>query len=240
MFNPKFTFDSFVVGSHNNFAFAAAKAVAEAPGKSYNPLLIYGGVGLGKTHLLHAIGQHVACNRKDAHIASLTTEKFADEFINAIQNNKPSQYREKYLQMDLVLVDDLQFLAGKERLQEEFFHLFNALHEAHKQIVLACDRHPGTIPRLEQRLVSRFEWGQTADLQVPDLETRLAILDKKAQWMGVQLPGDIRNFLADRIRTDVRRLEGALIHVQSYASLTGKKLTLEVVERLTREILHQE
>ena len=168
MFNPKNTFESFVVGNNNNFACAAAKAVAEAPGKSYNPLFIYGGVGLGKTHLLHAIGQHVSSKNKDARVAYLTAEKFAGEFIDSIQNNQPAKFREKCLQIDVLLIDDIQFLAGKERIQEEFFHTFNALHEAHKQIVMACDRSPGEIQGLEQRLVSRFEWGMVTDLQPPD------------------------------------------------------------------------
>ena len=239
-FNPKNTFDTFVVGNNNNFAYAAAKAVAETPGKAYNPLFLYGGVGLGKTHLLQAIGQHVARNKKNARVAYVSSEKFTNEYIEAIQNNKLVAFRKKYRQSEVLLIDDIQFLAGKERIQEEFFHTFNALHEAHKQIVLTCDRPASEIQGLEQRLVSRFEWGQTADVQAPDVETRLAILHKKAQFMGVTLPDDVINFLANRIRTNIRRLEGALIRVASYASLTGKKLTIEVVEGLLREILHEE
>jgi len=240
LFNPKNTFDTFVVGNNNNFAYAAAKAVAETPGKAYNPLFLYGGVGLGKTHLLQAIGQHVVGNRKNARVAYVSSEKFTNEYIEAIQNNKLVAFRKKYRQSEVLLIDDIQFLAGKERIQEEFFHTFNALHEAHRQIVLTCDRPASEIQGLEHRLVSRFEWGQTADVQAPDVETRLAILNKKAQFMGVTLPEDIINFLATRIRTNIRRLEGALIRVASYASLTGKKLTLEVVENLLREILHEE
>jgi chromosomal replication initiator protein len=239
-FNPKNTFDSFVVGNNNNFAYAAAKAVAEAPGKSYNPLFLYGGVGLGKTHLLHAIGQHVSANKKGARVAYLSSEKFTNEYIDGIQNNQLAKFRKKYRQTDVLLIDDIQFLAGKERIQEEFFHTFNALHEGHKQIVLTCDRPASEIQGLEGRLVSRFEWGLVTDLQPPDIEMRRAILNKKAQSMGAVLPEDVLDFLANRIRTNVRRLEGALIRVASYASLTGKKLTIEVVEGLLREILHEE
>ncbi|HEU6447630.1 MAG TPA: chromosomal replication initiator protein DnaA [Verrucomicrobiae bacterium] len=240
VFNPKNTFDSFVVGNNNNFAYAAALAVAQAPGKSYNPLFLYGGVGLGKTHLLHAIGQHVPGNKKGARVAYVSSEKFTNEYIDAIQNNKLVAFRKKYRQTDVLLIDDIQFLAGKERIQEEFFHTFNALHESHKQIVLTCDRPASEIQGLEHRLVSRFEWGLVTDLQPPDIEMRLAILKKKAQFMNVTLPDEIFNFLASRIRTNVRRLEGALIRVASYASLTGRKLTIEVVEGLLREILHEE
>ena len=239
-FNPKNTFDSFVVGNNNNFAYAAAKAVAEAPGKSYNPLFLYGGVGLGKTHLLHAIGQQVAANKKGARVAYLSSEKFTNEYIDAIQNNQLAKFRKKYRQTDVLLIDDIQFLAGKERIQEEFFHTFNALHEGHKQIVLTCDRPASEIQGLEHRLVSRFEWGLVTDLQPPDIEMRRAILNKKAQLMSVALPEEVLDFLANRIRTNVRRLEGALIRVASYASLTGRKLTIEVVEGLLREILHEE
>jgi len=239
-FNPKNTFDTFVVGNNNNFAYAAALAVAQSPGKSYNPLFLYGGVGLGKTHLLHAIGQHVVHHRKGARVAYVSSEKFTNEYIDGIQNNQLVKFRKKYRQTDVLLIDDIQFLAGKERIQEEFFHTFNALHEGHKQIVLTCDRPASEIQNLEHRLVSRFEWGLVTDLQPPDVEMRLAILNKKAQLMGVKLPEEILNFLANRIRTNIRRLEGALIRVASYASLTGKKLTLEVVEGLLREILHEE
>jgi chromosomal replication initiator protein len=239
-FNPKNTFESFVVGNNNNFAYAAALAVAQVPGKSYNPLFLYGGVGLGKTHLLHAIGQHVVSNKKGARVAYLSSEKFTNEYIDGIQNNQLVKFRKKYRQTDVLLIDDIQFLAGKERIQEEFFHTFNALHEARKQIVLTCDRPASEIQGLEHRLVSRFEWGLVTDLQPPDVEMRLAILQKKAQIMGVTLPDEVMNFLANRIRTNVRRLEGALIRVASYASLTGKKLSIEVVEGLLREILHEE
>ena len=239
-FNPKNTFESFVVGSNNQFSYAGALAVAQSPAKAYNPLFLYGGVGLGKTHLLHAIGQFVTQQKKTARVAYVSSEKFTNEYIDAIQNNSLMKFRKKYRQSDVLLIDDIQFLAGKERIQEEFFHTFNALHEAHKQIVLTCDRPASEIQNLEQRLVSRFEWGLVTDLQPPDVEMRLAILQKKAQIMGAELPAEIMNFLANRIRTNVRRLEGALIRVVSYASLTGKQLTIEAVESLLREILHEE
>jgi chromosomal replication initiator protein len=239
-FNPKNTFDTFVVGNNNNFAYAAALAVAQAPGKSYNPLFLYGGVGLGKTHLLHAIGQHVVVHKKGARVAFVSSEKFTNEYIDGIQNNQLARFRKKYRQTDVLLIDDIQFLAGKERIQEEFFHTFNALHEGHKQIVLTCDRPAGEIQNLEHRLVSRFEWGLVTDLQPPDVEMRLAILQKKAQIMGVHLPEEIMQFLANRIRANIRRLEGALIRVASYAALTGKELSLEMVESLLREVLHEE
>jgi len=239
-FNPRNTFDSFVVGNNNNFAYAAALAVAQAPGKSYNPLFVYGGVGLGKTHLLHAIGHYVATNKKGARVAYVSSEKFTNEYIDGIQNNQIVRFRKRYRHTDVLLIDDIQFLAGKERIQEEFFHTFNALHEGHRQIVLTCDRPASEIQNLEHRLVSRFEWGLVTDLQPPDVEMRLAILNKKAQTMGVNLPEDVLNFLANRIRTNIRRLEGALIRVASYSALTGKKLTVEVVEGLLREILHEE
>jgi chromosomal replication initiator protein len=239
-FNPKNTFETFVVGNNNTFAHAAALAVAQSPGKSYNPLFFYGGVGLGKTHLLHAIGQYVVSHKKGARVTYVSSEKFTNEFIDAIQNNQLVRFRKKFRQTDVFLIDDIQFLAGKERIQEEFFHTFNTLHESHKQIVLTCDRPASEIQNLEERLVSRFEWGLVTDMQPPDVETRTAILRKKEKAMGVELPDDIVNFLANRIRTNVRRLEGALVRVASYASLTGKKLSLEVVENLLREVLHEE
>lgn len=238
--NPRNTFDTFVVGNNNNFAHAAALAVAQSPGKSYNPLFLYGGVGLGKTHLLHAIGQHVIQNRKGARVAYISSERFTNEYIDGIQNSQLVRFRKKYRQTDVLLIDDIQFLAGKERIQEEFFHTFNALHEAHRQIVLTCDRPASEIQGLEQRLVSRFEWGLVTDLQPPDVETRTAILRKKEQALGLQLPEDVISFLAHRIRTNIRRLEGALIRVASYASLTGKKLSIEIAEGLLREVLHEE
>ena len=240
VFNPRNTFDTFVVGNNNSFAHAAAMAVAQQPGKAYNPLFLYGGTGLGKTHLLHAIGQHVVCSKKEAKVSYVSSEKFTNEYIAAIQENQLVKFRKKYRQTDVLLIDDIQFLAGKERIQEEFFHTFNALHEAHKQIVLTCDRPASEIQNLEHRLVSRFEWGLVTDLQPPDVETRLAILRNKVKTMGVEIPEDVLAFLANRIRTNIRRLEGALIRVASYAHLTGKQLTNDVVENLLREILQEE
>ncbi len=240
MFNPRNTFETFVVGNNNSFAHAAAMAVAQQPGKAYNPLFLYGGTGLGKTHLLHAIGQHVVGSKKAAKVSYVSSEKFTNEYIAAIQENQLVKFRKKYRQTDVLLIDDIQFLAGKERIQEEFFHTFNALHEAHKQLVLTCDRPASEIQNLEHRLVSRFEWGLVTDLQPPDVETRLAILRNKVKSMGVEIPGDVLTFLANRIRTNIRRLEGALIRVASYAHLTGKELTHDVVENLLREILQEE
>ena len=240
IFNPRNTFDTFVVGNNNSFAHAAAMAVAQQPGKAYNPLFLYGGTGLGKTHLLHAVGQHVVTSKKGAKVSYVSSEKFTNEYIAAIQENQLVKFRKKYRQTDVLLIDDIQFLAGKERIQEEFFHTFNALHEANKQVVLTCDRPASEIQNLEHRLVSRFEWGLVTDLQPPDVETRLAILRNKVKSMGVEIPEDVLTFLANRIRTNIRRLEGALIRVASYAHLTGKELTHDVVENLLREILQEE
>jgi chromosomal replication initiator protein len=238
--NPKYTFETFVVGNNNNFSHAAALAVAQAPGKSYNPLFLYGGTGLGKTHLLHAIGQHVLGQKRQFKVSYVTSEKFTNEYIEAIQTNALAKFRRKYRQADVLLIDDIQFLAGKERIQEEFFHTFNALHEAHKQIVLTCDRPASEIQGLEHRLVSRFEWGLVTDLQPPDVEMRLAILRRKARQMSLELPDEIMEFLANRIRTNIRRLEGALLRTASYASLIGRQLSVDSVENLLREILHEE
>ena len=239
-FNPKNTFNNFVVGANNSFSHAAAIAVAKSPGHAFNPLFVYGGVGLGKTHLLHAIGLHVADNRKNARVAYVSSERFTNDYIDAIQNNQLVRFRKRYRQSDVLLIDDVQFLAGKERIQEEFFHTFNALHENRRQIVLTCDRPANEIQNLEQRLVSRFEWGLVTDLQPPDVETRLAILRKKEEALGIQLPAEIMNFLATRIRTNVRRLEGALIRVAHFGSLTSKPLTIDSVEDLLREVLQEE
>jgi chromosomal replication initiator protein len=239
-FNPKNTFDTFVVGSNNTFAHAAAMAVSQTPGKSYNPLFLYGGVGLGKTHLLHAIGQHVVAHKRAAKVTYVSTERFTNEFIDAIQNSQLVRFRRRYRQTDVFLIDDIQFLAGKERIQEEFFHTFNSLHEAHKQIVLTCDRPASEIQGLENRLISRFEWGLVTDMQPPDVETRVAILRKKEKFMNVELPQDIHDFLAARVRSNVRRLEGALVRVASYQSLTGQKVTVEKAEKLLADMLKEE
>jgi chromosomal replication initiator protein len=239
-FNPQNSFETFIVGGNNQFAHSAALAVAQNPGRAFNPLFLFGGVGLGKTHLLHAIGNHVLASKRNAKVAYLSCEKFTNEFIDALQTHSVVKFRRRYRQLDVILVDDIQFLAGKERIQEEFFHTFNALHEARKQIVLTCDRPANEIQGLEQRLISRFEWGQTADLQPPDVETRLAILRAREKSLGSHLPPEITNFLATRIRTNVRRLEGAFTRVAAYAQLTGRPLTLETVESLLREILQEE
>lgn len=238
-FDPKNTFDSFVVGN-NSFAHAAAIAVAQTPGKAYNPLFLIGGVGLGKTHLLHAIGQHVAAHRRGARVAYVSTERFTNEFIDALQNNRLVRFRRKFRETDVLLIDDVQFLAGKERIQEEFFHTFNALHEARKQIVLTCDRPATEIQGLEQRLTSRFEWGLVADIHTPDLETRVAILRKKADQMQYALTPEIAQFLAERIRANIRRLEGALTRMVSYARLTGQTVNLDRVRELLRDVLSEE
>ena len=238
--NPRNTFESFVVGPNNEIAHAAALAVAQAPARTYNPLFIYGGVGLGKTHLMQAIGQYVWAKNKNVKVMYLSSELFINEFIDAIQHSNLVKFRKRYRQADLLLIDDIQFLGGKERSQEEFFHTFNTLFDGHKQIVLSCDRPASEIANLEHRLVSRFEWGLTAELQPPDIETRLAILRKKARTMQIKLRDEVLQFLASRIRTNIRRLEGALMRVASFASLSGKELTQEVIEHLLKDILQEE
>ena len=238
--NPRNTFDTFVVGSNNQFAHAAALAVAQSPSKTYNPLFIYGGVGLGKTHLMQAIGQQAMERKKSFKVMYLSSEKFTNEFIDAIQHNTLVKFRKRYRLADVLLIDDIHFLAGKERSQEEFFHTFNTLFDGRKQIVLSSDRPASEIANLEQRLVSRFEWGLTAELQPPDIETRMAILKKKAQALHVQLAQEVLEFLAQRVRTNVRRLEGALMRVASFVSLSGREISRETVEQLLRDILQEE
>ena len=238
--NPRNTFDSFVVGTNNEFAHSAAMAVAKSPAMTYNPLFIYGVSGLGKTHILHAIGHQVLANNKSAKIVYLSSEQFTNEFIDAIQHGTLVKFRKKYRQADVLLIDDIQFFAGKERSQEEFFHTFNALHDAHKQIVLSSDRPASEIEKLEQRLVSRFEWGMTAEIQPPDTETRIAILRSKAEALNLQIEPWIIEFMADKIRNNVRRLEGALMRVASYKSLSEKEITREVVENLLRDIFQEQ
>src|SRR3954452_7095751 len=237
--NPRNNFESFVVGPNNEIAHAASLAVAKTPARTYNPLFIYGGVGLGKTHLMQAIGQYVG-TKKGAKVMYLSSEFFINEFIDAIQHNNLVKFRKRYRQADLLLIDDIQFLGGKERSQEEFFHTFNTLFDGHKQIVLSSDRPASEIANLEHRLVSRFEWGLTAELQPPDVETRMAILRKKARVLQIRLDDQVFEFLANRIRTNVRRLEGALMRVASFASLSGKELTQEVIEHLLKDILQEE
>ncbi len=238
--NPRNNFDAFVVGSNNQFAYAAALAVAQAPAKTYNPFFIYGGSGLGKTHLLQAIGHHVLASRKGAKVFYVSSEQFTNEFIDAIQHGTLVKFRKKYRQADVLMIDDIQFLAGKERSQEEFFHTFNTLHDGHKQIILSSDRPASEIEKLEQRLVSRFEWGMTAELQPPDMETRIAILQSKAETLKIHLEQWVIEFLADKIRNNVRRLEGALMRVASYSSLSGRKLAREDIETLLRDIFQEQ
>jgi chromosomal replication initiator protein len=238
--NPRYTFESFVVGENSRYARAACHAVSETPAKTYNPLFLYGGVGLGKTHLMQAIGQATLIKKKHFKVIYISSERFTNEFIDAIQHSTLVRFRKRYRLADVLLIDDIQFLAGKERSQEEFFHTFNALFDGHKQIVLSSDRPPSEIANLEHRLVSRFEWGLTAELQPPDIETRMAILRKKAETMQVKLAPEILDFLAKRIRTNVRRLEGALMRVASFASLSGRALSQENVEHLLKDILQEE
>lgn len=234
--NPRYTFKNFVVGAGNQFAHAACMAVAEQPAKAYNPLFIYGETGLGKTHLLNAIGNYVA-ERTDLRIAYLTTEQFTNEVINSIRYDKMMDLRKRYRHIDMLMIDDIQFLAGKERTQEEFFHTFNALYEAHKQLVLSSDRFPKEMPDIEERLRSRFEWGLIADLQPPDVETRIAILRKKSEDDGVTLPEDVVQFLATTMKSNIRELEGSLVRLGAYASLTGTTISLEMAKTVLRDLI---
>lgn len=238
MLNPKYTFESFVVGATNRFAHAASLAVAEAPAKSYNPLFIYGGVGLGKTHLMHAIGHYVQEHHPNKKVIYLSSEKFTNEFINAIMDNKADSFRNKYRNVDILLVDDIQFLAGKEQTQEEFFHTFNTLHEENKQIIISSDRPPKEIPTLEDRLRSRFEWGLITDISPPDLETRIAILTKKAKAEGLtDITNEVMLYIANQIDTNIRELEGALVRVVAYSSLINKDIDLELTREALKDII---
>lgn len=234
--NPKYTFDTFVVGNNNRFAHAAALAVAEAPATSYNPLFLYGGVGLGKTHLMHAIGNKILQNNKATHVLYVTSEKFTNQLINAIKDNKNEQFRNIYRNIDVLLIDDIQFIAGKERIQEEFFHTFNTLHESGKQIIISSDRPPKEIQLLEERLKSRFEWGLIADISIPDYETRLAILRKKAQTENIIVDDEILSDMATKVESNIRELEGAFNKIVAIASLTNSPITIEMAEKAINDI----
>jgi chromosomal replication initiator protein len=237
---PRYTFDTFVVGPSNQFAHAACRAVAEAPSRSYNPLFIYGGVGLGKTHLMHAIGQYVLQHDKNLRLTYISSERFMNEMINALRYERILDFRERYRSVDVLLVDDIQFVSGKEGTQTEFFHTFNALYDAQKQIVLSSDHPPHEIPNLEERLRSRFEWGLIADIQAPDIETRIAILRRKAEAESIPLPDDVAMYIAGRIQFNIRELEGSLIRLIAYASLTGREISLQLAQDVLRYVGDQD
>lgn len=238
--NPKYTFDTFVVGSSNQFAHAAAQAVAESPSKTYNPLYIYGGVGLGKTHLMHAIGHRVRELNRHLRLCYISSEKFMNELINAIRYDQTMTFREKYRSIDVLLIDDIQFMAGKERTQEEFFHTFNALYDNQKQIVISSDCPPREIPTLEERLHSRFEWGLIADIQPPDLETKVAILRKKAEMEKLNLPDSVALFIAGKIKSNIRELEGSLVRLTALSSLKGETISLSLAQEALKNIIEDE
>ncbi len=235
--NPKYQFEAFVIGSGNQFAMAASQAVAERPSKAYNPLFLYGGVGMGKTHLMHAIGHDVKRRQPHAQISYVSGEKFTNEMINSVRYDKMTSFRDRFRTVDVLLIDDIQFLAGKERTQEEFFHTFNALHESMKQIVIASDRPPKELADFEDRLRSRFEWGLIADIQPPDLETKVAILQKKAESEQTQLPTDVAMFIASNVRTNVRELEGALVRLIAWCSMHGVEITLPTTQQCLKQFI---
>jgi len=237
--NPRYTFDAFVKGTSNQFALAAALRVAETPGRSYNPLFIYGSAGLGKTHLLHAIGHYVAAHYQHDIVRYVSTETFLNEYVDAIRTNTTANFKRRYRDIDVLLIDDIQFMEGKEGLQEEFFHTFNSLHGANKQIVISSDRLPDAIPTLEERLRGRFKWGLITDVQPPDLETRLAILRNKSERDHAPVPSEVLEFIASRITSNIRELEGALIRVTAYASLNDVPITINLAESLLADLIHQ-
>ena len=234
--NPRYTFDTFIVGPSNQFAHAACRAVAELPSRSYNPLFIHGGVGLGKTHLMHAVGHYVLQHHHGLVLTYISSERFMNEMINALRHDRVLDFRERYRSVDVLLVDDIQFVSGKEGTQTEFFHTFNALHDAQKQIVISSDRPPHEIPQLEERLRSRFEWGLIADIQPPDIETKIAILKKKAESEDVPLPDGVAMYVASRFKSNIRELEGSLIRLIAYASLQGRPISMELAQEVLRNV----
>lgn len=237
LLNPKYTFNTFVIGNSNRFAHAASLAVAESPARAYNPLFIYGGVGLGKTHLMHAIGHYILQNNPKSKVVYVSSEKFTNELINSIKDDKNVEFRNKYRNVDVLLIDDIQFIAGKERTQEEFFHTFNALHESNKQIILSSDRTPKEIPTLEDRLRSRFEGGLIADIQPPDFETRIAILKKKADIDNINIDNEVMVYIATKIKSNIRELEGALIRIVAYSSLTNREVSVDLASEALKDII---
>ena len=236
-FNPKYTFDRFVVGASNRFAHASCEAVAKDPGRQFNPLFLYGGVGLGKTHLLHAIGNHIRKNNPSQRVLYVTSEKFINEFIDSLRFEKPASFRNKYRNLDCLLIDDIQFLVGRQSSQEEFFYTFNTLYDSHKQVVITSDRPPKELPTLEPRLISRFEWGVIADIQPPDLETRIAIMRKKAEEERLYIPDDVVLYIATQIKSNIRELEGSLLRITAFSAFTGTPLTVDSVQKILKDVV---